>query len=126
MKVKNYLLVLLLSICGQLAFAQSGKMQKRADVTDPVTLCKIRYYYYPSLEAYLDKDTGIYFIKDDGEWITSVEIPAERRGGYSVYSKESVPIRDYDDSDPTQFIERHKKQFPAKTIKSVRVTASLN
>lgn len=80
-------------------------------LSDPVTNCELRYYYFPNLEAYFDTKKNIYYYMDKGEWITASAIPNGYRG-YSLYNKVRVAITDYDDEDPTQFIKIHKKQYP--------------
>jgi hypothetical protein len=122
MRGVRFLLILVLVLISKTSFAQSGQSQLLKEVS---TNCKVRYYYYPNLEAYFDKQNGIYFLQDNGQWITALEIPASYHG-YSLYNKAMVPVTDYDDDDPTQFIDKHRKQYPARTIKSVRMTASLN
>lgn len=77
----------------------------------PTTNCQLRYYYYPNLEAYFDVKKNIYYFTQNGKWVTAEEIPNGYRG-YSLYNKCKIAITDYDDEDPTQFLQLHKKQFP--------------
>jgi hypothetical protein len=67
---------------------------------------KLRYYYYPNLEAYYDKLKEIYY-----KWIVAKELPAGM-GGYSLYSKVYVTIEDYNGEEPYLLIDIHKKKFP--------------
>ena len=80
-------------------------------LTDKVTNCVLRYYYFPNIQAYFDTKKSIYLYNEKGKWITSKELPEGFRG-YSVYNKINVLIRDYDDEDPTQFLNIHKKRYP--------------
>lgn len=80
-------------------------------LVDPVTNCQMRYYYFPNIEAYFDTQKRIYFFKQDGAWVTAEEIPDGYRG-YSIYNKINVIINDYDDDEPCQFIEKHRKKYP--------------
>lgn len=82
-----------------------------APLVDPHTNCQLRYYYFPNIEAYFDTQKRIYYFKQDGQWVTAEEIPDGYRG-YSIYNKVNVFINDYDDEDPCQFIELHRKKFP--------------
>lgn len=92
---------------------------------DPATNCILRYYYFPNLEAYYDTQKSIYYYTEDGKWITAEEIPAGYRG-YSLYNKVNVIIKDYDDDDPTQFVNVHKKKYPYITKGNVKkMTASI-
>lgn len=102
-------LVFLLSL--QSTFAQSRTIAKSAPLVDPVTQCALRYYYYPNLQAYFDTNSKKFFFKENGKWVTADLIP-EGYGGYSVYRMLSVMIKDYDDDNPTQFLNTHKKLYP--------------
>ncbi len=82
-----------------------------AGTTDPSNNCQLRYYYYPNLEAYFDTKKNIYYYMQNGKWITAEEIPNGYKG-YSLYKMCKTAVNDYDDEDPTQFINLHKKQFP--------------
>ncbi len=82
-----------------------------AGLTDKVTNCVLRYYYFPNIEAYFDTKKSIYLYSEKGKWITAKELPVGYRG-YSLYNKINVLIRDYDDEDPTQFFIIHKKRYP--------------
>lgn len=90
---------------------------------DPETNCQLRYYYYPNLEAYFDKQTDIYIFRDKGEWKRDKEIPSGYRG-YGLFNKANIAINDYDDENPTQFIEKHRKRFPYNSLKRTRATAT--
>ena len=94
-------------------------------LTDPITNCELRYYYYPNLEAYYDIKKNIYYFKQQGEWITASEIPNGYRG-YSLFNKIRVAITDYDDEDPTQFIGLHKKQYPYSTNGKIKNMMAVN
>lgn len=115
LKIVLFTLVLCASISG---FAQNALTQttKPYSVTpskvvseSPTT--KLRYYYFPNLEAYFDIHKNIYYYVKDGKWTTAKEIPNGYRG-YGMFNKCKVGITDYDGDDPTQFLKAHKKQYP--------------
>ncbi len=94
-------------------------------LVDPTSNCVLRYYYYPNLEAYYDTQKNIYYFTENGKWIEGNEIPNGYRG-YSLYNKVNVIIKDYDDEDPTQFLNSHKKQYPYITKETLKkMTASV-
>lgn len=117
-------LVALLSCC--IVDAQTPTQKNiNAQLINPETNCVLRYYYFPNLEAYYDTQKNVYLYHEKGEWVTIDEIPAGYRG-YSLYNKVSVVINDYDDEDPTQFLERHKKKYPYINKGNVKkMTASI-
>ncbi|RZJ68278.1 MAG: hypothetical protein EOO50_02335 [Flavobacterium sp.] len=122
--LKNMLSLFLLVVC------QSVFSQTERPVTDLAfdnsTNCRIRYYYYPNLEAYFDKQKSVYIFRDKGEWTSAPEIPSGYRG-YGLYNKVNTPIEDYDDEDVTQFFASHKKKYPYNSLKKSRTaTASVN
>ena len=75
----------------------------------------IRYYYYPNLQAYFDTETLTYLYSKNKEWVESTRIPAGHMG-YSIYNNKKVAITDYLGDTPYEFIEDHKKQYPAQYI----------
>lgn len=78
---------------------------------DPTTNCKIRYLYFPNLEAYYDNTTNMYLYKDKGIWTSIADLPKGFRG-YSIYNNANVPITDFDDDDVTQMIKVHRQKYP--------------
>ena len=109
MKKLHFILVGVFLLMLQVTFAQSETAQ--VPVIDPDTNCRIRYYYYPNLEAYFDTKKNVFLFTQKGEWITAKEIPTGYRG-YSLYNKVSVFITDYDDDHITQFVKTHRKKYP--------------
>ncbi len=108
MKAKFFTIV----ICFVVFSAHSQKASAPvAGLTDKITNCVLRYYYFPNIEAYFDTKKSIYIYSEKGKWITAKELPVGYRG-YSLYNKINVLVRDYDDEDPTQFIMIHKKRYP--------------
>lgn len=103
--------ILTLFLGTQLALAQAHHSAKSAPLVDPVTQCALRYYYYPNMQAYFDTKIRKFIFRENGKWVTADIIP-EGYGGYSVYKMLSVMIKDYDDENPTQFLNAHKKQYP--------------
>ncbi len=98
-------------------FAQSNATSKNsATVTETSAVStnpdfKIRYYYYPNLEAYFDVKKNVFYFLQSGNWTVAEDIP---RGyhGYGMFNRCKVGITDYDGEDPTQFLKIHKKQYP--------------
>ena len=113
MKKITTLLIILFTVLGlQDCLAQkSAYKDPEPPLFNPVTNCQLRYNYYPNLEAYFDTQKSIYYYKEDGEWITAEELPNGYRG-YSIYNKITIYINDYDDENPCQFINQHKKKYP--------------
>lgn len=70
-----------------------------------------RYYYFPNLQAYFDNVNMVYYYKENNEWQTAEELP-NNYGGYSLYNKSYVIIKDYDGENPQQFLNVHKKLYP--------------
>lgn len=111
--MKRFILTYLIIIfSAPLLHAQNdAKSSKGTPLVDPITNCQLRYYYFPNLEAYFDTQKRIYYFKQEGKWVTAEEIPDGYRG-YSIYNKTNIFINDYDDEDPCQFIDIHKKKYP--------------
>lgn len=110
MKKRNYFIGFL--ICGMMSLnAQTNQPKSGLVLTDPVSNCAYRYFYFPNLEAYFDTQKSIYIYSEKGKWITAEELPVGYRG-YSVYNKMNVTIKDYDDDNITQFVKIHKKKYP--------------
>lgn len=72
----------------------------------------VRYYYYPNLEAYYDLKTSKYLYKQFGNWVKKKMIPSNYRG-YGLYNNFHVVLKDYFDDTPHEFIQEHKKKYPA-------------
>jgi hypothetical protein len=73
---------------------------------------KVRYYYYPNLEAYFDTQSALYIYKKNGVWITSEHISPNYKG-YCLYNNTFVIIKGYTDDEPYCLINEHKKEYPA-------------
>lgn len=119
--MKNFKITLLLiGLIAWSAHAQtSAKRNINAQLIDPETNCVLRYYYFPNIEAYYDTQKNEYTYLDSGQWKKIGEIPEGFRG-YSLYNKVSVIIKDYDDEDPMQFHEVHKKKYPYITKANIK------
>lgn len=125
MKTIRFIVPVLLAVVCETAIAQTEKAQGDLEF-DNSTNCRIRYYYYPNLEAYFDLQKGVYLFRDKGEWTTAKDIPSGYRG-YGLFNKAHTPINDYDDEDPIQFFDTHKKKYPYNCLKRMRnLTASIN
>lgn len=109
-----------------IASAQIAQNRKTTTpLFDTITRCKLRYFYFPNLEAYYDTKKSIYYFKENGQWKTAAEIPTGYRG-YSIYNKTNVPITDYEDDEICQFVNIHKKQYPYSANGRVKRVASTN
>lgn len=105
-------------------FAQTKEQEDERPIEpnpnfDPSTNCRLRYYYYPNLQAYYDTQKKIYFLSKNGEWQISEYIPSGCMG-YSIYNKTNVIINDYDDDFVIQFLPKHKKIYPYVTNERIR------
>ncbi|RZJ68279.1 MAG: hypothetical protein EOO50_02340 [Flavobacterium sp.] len=80
--------------------------------TSDVDLLNVRYFYYPNLQAYFDRETSTYIYSRDGkDWIESAKLPNALRG-YSVSNGKRVPI-EYNGDEPYELIQEHMKEYPA-------------
>ena len=126
MKKLNHTLYILFLISAIAVNAQSETVKKLAPLTDPVSNCELRYYYFPNLEAYFDTKTSNYILTVNGQWTTLKEIPSGYRG-YSLYNRVCVMITDYDGDQPIQFLKAHKKKYPYNNRgKYQEMTASIS
>ena len=73
---------------------------------------KIRYYYYPNLEAYYDTRTALYIYKLKGSWVTAEQIPPNYRG-YCLRNSECVVIKGYYGDKPYDLLCDHRAAYPA-------------
>lgn len=73
---------------------------------------KIRYYYYPNLEAYYDTRRALYIYKLKGDWITADHIPTNYRG-YCLRNSECVVIKGYYGDKPYDMLREHRATYPA-------------
>lgn len=125
MRNLKFIFTVLLAVASESVFSQTERAHIDLEF-DNTTNCRLRYYYYPNLEAYFDNEKGLYMYRDKGRWITAREIPSGYRG-YGLYNKAHTPINDYDDDDPIQFFDQHKKKYPYNCLKRTRtLTASVN
>lgn len=77
-------------------------------------LLNVRYFYYPNLQAYYDRETSTYLYTRNGkDWIESGNLPNGLRG-YSLNNGKRVPLTDYNGDEPYAEIEKHREQFPPK------------
>lgn len=77
-----------------------------------VNLLNVRYFYYPNLQAYFDRETSTYLYTKNGEdWIESSKLPNALRG-YSISNNKRVPI-EYNGDEPYELIKDHVKMYPA-------------
>lgn len=71
----------------------------------------VRYFYYPNLQAYFDRQTSTYiYTRNGNDWIESAKLPNALRG-YSVSNGKRVAI-DYTGDEPYEMIQEHMKLYP--------------
>ena len=76
-------------------------------------LLNVRYFYYPNLQAYFDRQTSTYLYTRNGEdWIESSKLPTALRG-YGISNNKRVPLTNYEGDEPYALVKEHMKQFPA-------------
>lgn len=112
MQRKIYSLLSILVLSTSAAFAQpSFSKSPMVPSADSEINTKPRYHYYPNLQAYFDTTTNLYSYKVSNQWVSSEELP-EFYGGYSLFNKYKVDIRDYDGDDVTALLPLHKVKYP--------------
>lgn len=111
MNFYKLLLVFILVTIAQDTFSQNITSKEVLLEIDKKTNCKIRYYYYPNMQAYFDLVNKVYYYQENGVWQTVPTLP-KNYGGYSLYKMNYVPITDYEGEAPYQYLKIHKKQFP--------------
>jgi len=111
MNAFKLLLVITLVTINVNAFSQNSTSKEVILVIDTKTNCKLRYYYYPNLQAYFDNLKNVFYYQDNGVWHTAEFLPVNY-GGYSLYKMKYVTITDFDGEEPYQYLNIHKKQFP--------------
>lgn len=116
MKAITYLLLAFAFFTTQTSQAQ---YQTNAQTTEEVEalmaaegLLNVRYFYYPNLEAYYDRQTSTYLYSKNGNWYEGSKLPSGLRG-YSLSNGKRVPITDYAGEEPFSQLEQHRKKFPA-------------
>ncbi len=91
--------------------AETAKELAAAMGTD--NLLNVRYFYYPNLQAYFDRETSTYlYTKNGNDWIESSKLPNALRG-YSLSNNKRVPLTDYTGDEPYELIKEHKQKYPA-------------
>ena len=103
---------MLFALLSNLSFSQVAERNYRLEI-NPKNNCLYRYFYYPNIQTYYDSLKKVFYYKQNGEWITTEELP-QNYGGYSLYKFSRVDISDYDDDEPYLLIEEHKIKYPYK------------
>jgi hypothetical protein len=112
MKTLKSILTIIIVLCTNTIYSQeSSNSEYNKLMIDPKTNCQLRYYYYPNLQAYFDNLKNVFYYQDNGSWQTSEKLP-ENYGGYSLYKMNHIIIDDFDDDEPQQLINTHKKKYP--------------
>ncbi|MGV9002777.1 hypothetical protein [Flavobacterium sp.] len=112
MNFYKFLPVILLVTITSSVFSQSVSSKEVTLNIDLKSNCKLRYYYYPNLQAYFDNLKNVFYYQDKGFWQTAATLPTNY-GGYSLYKMNHVEISDFDDEHPYQHLNTHKKQYPS-------------
>lgn len=111
MKTLNFTFVLVFFLLINSLHAQVKPVDSKNASPENPSKGTSRYYYFPNLQAYFDNVNMVYYFKINNEWQTAEELPVNY-GGYSLYNKAYVIIKDYDGEDPQQFLNVHKKLYP--------------
>lgn len=73
----------------------------------------IRYFYYPNLQAYYDRQTDSYLYTRNGkDWLEGKVLPNNLRG-YSLSNGKRIPIPNYDGETPFDHLKEHMAEYPA-------------
>lgn len=114
--------ILLIALCFSSlnSFAQMSQSlveeENQLTETEEVSLDKVtftdRYFYFPNLQAYYDREEGLYLIKREGLWNKSEVINFNSRG-YSIRNGNRVLIENYSGDTPFEYLNEHKENFPA-------------
>lgn len=117
MKTITYLLLAFAFLTSQHTQAQYQTHAETAEEVEALMaaegLLDVRYFYYPNLEAYFDRQTSTYLYSKNGkDWYEGSKLPSGLRG-YSLSNGKRVPITDYAGEEPFSQLEAHRKQFPA-------------
>ncbi|RZJ71044.1 hypothetical protein [Flavobacterium sp.] len=76
-------------------------------------LLNVRYFYYPNLQAYFDRETSTYlYTRNGNDWIESSKLPNALRG-YSLSNNKRIPLTDYTGDEPYELIKEHIQKYPA-------------
>lgn len=116
MRTITSLLVILLLLCTQTQaqyITNAETTTELKDLLDKGEMADVRYFYYPNLQAYFDRQTATYIYTRNGkEWLESDSLPNGLRG-YSSANGTRVAIPDYDGDTPYERLEEHTKKYPA-------------
>ena len=115
MKSAKYILILMMTLAGNVAFSQSAvTTQNLQEVMsdDELPVIGVRYNYSPNLQAYYDNQTRLYIYQHNGAWVKSPQMASGYRG-YSIMNNVKVDITDYNGDHPQTRFEDHKAKHPA-------------
>ncbi len=118
MKTLTHFAIALMLLTG--TFSSKAQYATNADTAleletlmDGESLLNVRYFYYPNLQAYFDRETSTYLYSKNGDdWVESAQLPNGLRG-YSLSNGKRVAITDYAGDEPYMLLEEHRKQYPA-------------
>lgn len=119
MKTIKFLSIALMLLTATLSNAQS-QYSTNADTAKELEgiitaddALNVRYFYYPNLQAYFDRQTSTYLYSRNGQdWIESSKLPTALRG-YSVSNNKRVALSDYSGDEPYALVKEHMKKYPA-------------
>ena len=73
----------------------------------------VRYFYYPNLQAYYDRQTDSYLYTRNGrDWLEGKNLPNNLRG-YSLSNGKRIPLSGYDGETPFDNLKQHMADYPA-------------
>jgi hypothetical protein len=113
--IKNLLIALLFfTISAKAQYTTNAEVTKELESTmDNGELANVRYFYYPNLQAYFDRQTATYiYTRNGNDWLESDTLPSGLRG-YSSANGNKVAITDYDGDTPFDNIKEDMQKYPA-------------
>lgn len=118
MKALIYIIVFALNLTALNLQAQtySTNAEAVAELTDSSNgneVLNVRYFYYPNLQAYYDRQTDSYLYTRNGkDWIEARQLPNNLRG-YSIKNGKRVPLKEYAGEEPFNDNDFHRKLYPS-------------
>lgn len=117
-----------------LSFFLLSPNQSKADVNitiglapdwGPVGYPDVRYYYIPDVEAYYDRNWGMFIYSNNGVWINRFQLPIKYRY-YDLYSGYKVVMVGYNARSPYKNHKAYKIKYPKGYSKGIQKTMKPN
>lgn len=109
--MKKFSFIVFFTLNSLISYSQNADSSSSGLDIDKKTNCQLRYHYYPNLQAYYDLLKNVFYYQENGNWYSNETLP-KNYGGYSLYKMNYVLITDYDDDEPYQYLNIHKKLYP--------------